>query len=41
MITETDGWLPGGTAKVGITAGASTPNHVIEEVIERLMECTR
>lgn len=41
LITETSGWLPGGTAKVGITAGASTPNRVIEEVIERLMECTR
>jgi 4-hydroxy-3-methylbut-2-enyl diphosphate reductase len=30
------GWLPSGAIKVGITAGASTPNKVIEEVIVRL-----
>jgi len=36
-ILETEGWLPGGPVKVGITAGASTPNRVVEEVIERLM----
>lgn len=32
------GWLPDGNLKVGITAGASTPNKVIEEVIQRLFE---
>jgi 4-hydroxy-3-methylbut-2-enyl diphosphate reductase len=37
-ILETEGWLPSGEAKVGITAGASTPNRVVEEVIRRLME---
>lgn len=31
-------WLPPGTIKVGITAGASTPNKVIEEVIQRLFQ---
>ena len=36
-ILETEGWLPEGQVKVGITAGASTPNRVVEEVIERLM----
>jgi 4-hydroxy-3-methylbut-2-en-1-yl diphosphate reductase len=35
---ETSGWLPSGTIKVGITAGASTPNRVVEEVIQRLMD---
>jgi len=31
-------WLPEGKVRLGITAGASTPNRVIEEVIERLIE---
>jgi 4-hydroxy-3-methylbut-2-enyl diphosphate reductase len=29
-------WLPGGAVTVGLTAGASTPNNIIGEVIERL-----
>jgi len=37
-IRETRGWLPAGEVRIGITAGASTPNRVIEEVIQRLME---
>ena len=37
-ILETSGWLPAGAVKVGVTAGASTPNRVVEEVIQRLME---
>lgn len=32
------GWLPKGPVQVGVTAGASTPNRVIEEVIERLIQ---
>ena len=32
----TDGWLPGGDLVVGVTAGASCPNHLIEETIKRL-----
>lgn len=31
-------WLPRGPVRLGITAGASTPNRVIEEVIERIIE---
>lgn len=31
-------WLPEGKVRVGVTAGASTPNRVIEEVIERIIE---
>ncbi len=34
---ETKGWLPAGAIKIGITAGASTPNRVVEEVIDRLI----
>jgi 4-hydroxy-3-methylbut-2-enyl diphosphate reductase len=34
------GWLPGGPLAVGLTAGASTPNNVVGEVIERLAELT-
>ncbi|MCB9799479.1 MAG: 4-hydroxy-3-methylbut-2-enyl diphosphate reductase [Candidatus Omnitrophica bacterium] len=37
-ILETCEWLPGGNLTIGITAGASTPNRVIEEVIERIIE---
>ncbi len=33
---STDGWLPGGDIVVGVTAGASCPNHLIEETIKRL-----
>ncbi len=37
-IIETENWLPQGAVRLGITAGASTPNRVIEEVIERILE---
>ncbi len=35
---RTKEWLPVGPVTVGVTAGASTPNRVIEEVIERILE---
>ena len=31
-----DNWLPQGDLVVGVTAGASCPNHLIEETIKRL-----
>ena len=37
-IIEASSWLPAGKLRVGITAGASTPNLVIEKVIEKLMK---
>src|SRR5438270_6880306 len=33
---ETQGWLPSGPITVGITAGASCPNNLIEDAIHRL-----
>ena len=33
----TSGWLPEGPVSVGLTAGASTPNNVVGEVIERVL----
>lgn len=33
----TTAWLPKGEVKIGITAGASTPNGVIGEVVERIL----
>jgi 4-hydroxy-3-methylbut-2-enyl diphosphate reductase len=30
------GWLPPGEVRVGLTAGASTPNNLVGQVIERL-----
>ncbi|MDD2706978.1 MAG: 4-hydroxy-3-methylbut-2-enyl diphosphate reductase [Verrucomicrobiae bacterium] len=35
---ETDNWLPAGAVTIGITAGASCPNNLIEETIVRLYE---
>jgi 4-hydroxy-3-methylbut-2-enyl diphosphate reductase len=35
---ETRNWLPPGEITVGITAGASCPNNLIEDVIHRLFE---
>lgn len=34
----TDNWLPPGKITVGITAGASCPNNLIEDAIKRLFE---
>ncbi len=33
----TGGWLPSGPVNVGITAGASCPNNLIEDVLRRLL----
>ena len=35
---ETRNWLPAGKVTVGITAGASCPNNLIEDAIRRLFE---
>jgi 4-hydroxy-3-methylbut-2-enyl diphosphate reductase len=35
---ETPDWLPAGKLTVGITAGASCPNNLIEDTIKRLFE---
>src|SRR5271170_1442609 len=35
---ETRDWLPSGSITVGITAGASCPNNLIEDTIRRLFE---
>lgn len=35
---ETRDWLPAGNVTVGVTAGASCPNNLIEDVIQRLFE---
>src|SRR5213593_935529 len=35
---ETQNWLPAGNITVGITAGASCPNNLIEDAIRRLFE---
>jgi 4-hydroxy-3-methylbut-2-enyl diphosphate reductase len=35
---RTENWLPSGEITVGITAGASCPNNLIEDVIRRIIE---
>jgi 4-hydroxy-3-methylbut-2-en-1-yl diphosphate reductase len=35
---KTENWLPSGDVVVGVTAGASCPNNVIEETIARIYE---
>jgi 4-hydroxy-3-methylbut-2-enyl diphosphate reductase len=35
--TEDEGWLPAGRITVGLTAGASTPNNVVGEVVEKIL----
>jgi 4-hydroxy-3-methylbut-2-enyl diphosphate reductase len=35
--TTAEGWLPPGPVTVGLTAGASTPNNVVGEVVERIL----
>ncbi|MBI4564179.1 MAG: 4-hydroxy-3-methylbut-2-enyl diphosphate reductase [Planctomycetes bacterium] len=37
-IVETPGWLPAKPLVLGLTAGASTPNSKVGEVIERILE---
>jgi 4-hydroxy-3-methylbut-2-enyl diphosphate reductase len=35
--TTTHAWLPAGEVRIGITAGASTPDSVVGETIERIL----
>ncbi|MBL68513.1 MAG: 4-hydroxy-3-methylbut-2-enyl diphosphate reductase [Verrucomicrobiales bacterium] len=37
-VVETRDWLPDGPLTIGVTAGASCPNNLIEDVICRLLE---
>jgi 4-hydroxy-3-methylbut-2-enyl diphosphate reductase len=35
---ETRDWLPSGALRLGITAGASCPSNLIEDVLRRFLE---
>ncbi|MBI4394949.1 MAG: 4-hydroxy-3-methylbut-2-enyl diphosphate reductase [Candidatus Omnitrophica bacterium] len=40
-VVVSQNWLPRGKVRIGVTAGASTPNRVIEEVILKVIACAR
>ncbi|MFN6132590.1 MAG: 4-hydroxy-3-methylbut-2-enyl diphosphate reductase [Synechococcaceae cyanobacterium] len=40
LVVE-EAFLPAGPIRIGITSGASTPDRVVEDVIERLLELSR
>jgi 4-hydroxy-3-methylbut-2-enyl diphosphate reductase len=37
-VVETTGWLPKGAARIGVTAGASTPDVTVEAVVRRVLD---
>jgi 4-hydroxy-3-methylbut-2-enyl diphosphate reductase len=37
-VVEARGWLPEGPARIGLTAGASTPDGTVGAVVERVLE---
>ena len=35
---STENWFPEGTKKIGFTAGASTPNSIVEQAMKKLID---
>lgn len=38
LVTSRD-WLPGKPLKIGITSGASTPDRVVEDALDKVLQC--
>jgi 4-hydroxy-3-methylbut-2-enyl diphosphate reductase len=40
-LVETEGFMPGRPVRIGVTSGASTPDAVIDSVLEKVLEAQK